>query len=470
MSAIILAAGNLDPTGIASKIIGIISSIKDQYDQMKDNLDTCKDLNTQVEIVGKIVQDLAQRKLTDYCKQTLDELLNCLNSCSILINSITAKKKSFGDKCKAFLKADKNKQLIAALVSQLKDFERILNLALAVKTSNDVQSIIDSIRKIDKDNIPKVKKENKASQEAVKTFEREFQTINEGNVTAKGVGGNVTVLNAVTAEDEVIIAGGGHTYKNSEKGQNSVSPNTEERKNKTDKPNTLGILKDLRAFFRDGKLKGKQTPKFELYNAVLEPLKAALGYSEEDTTHKLYVNDDHLTPLGRDDAIIAIGAMINSLQSSIPNSNIEAPAEPSTGTRPAAAINRGNVNVDGQVGGDINSINVLKAKTVRIGENTHHHKIEQHFGPSARTELIAGDHSNNFVMPGGQINMEGGSITTGSQFTPALALSAQKERVRLIVANDVGNGHSSSPEVATGDDHKARPAGQVKSQSGKGSV
>ncbi len=138
---------DLDPTGTASAILTLVFKIHNQYEQMKDNQDICRDLKKEVDLVSTIVSQLCTTSQLDPCQRTLKELNECLTQCLVVIERISAVKDTMG-KIKAFLSANGDQNVIIKLTTQLRVIASILNLALNAKTANSVQEMTILMTKI----------------------------------------------------------------------------------------------------------------------------------------------------------------------------------------------------------------------------------------------------------------------------------------------------------------------------------
>lgn len=295
-AAILTAVSKLDPTGIASKVMDIVTTIHSKYGQMNENKEACADLNKQIGIIGRIVQDLSRTKQIDYCKQTLEEVHECLKNCLKLIESITVKK-GFFDKIKDFISSDSNKSLINKLTTQLRDMAAILNLALTAQTSNNVQQVMKLIAEKQKEKLPDIQKANKELEKGVDAF---VQNINHVY--------NVSSSSSATASNTVNFVINSPTNQPRD---GRDSPLLELQFQHTEENKRLYVLKRLKTLFRD-RDKGEKTKNFQTYNNILENYKSELGY--KDGQHTLYINDE---PVSLANVLKEITKLISTVESTL---------------------------------------------------------------------------------------------------------------------------------------------------------
>ncbi len=275
-AAVLSAVSKLDPTGLASKVMDIVTLIHGKYEQMKENKEICAELNKQVSIIGLVVKDLSKAKQIDYCRVTLDEVHGCLTNCLKVVDSIITVKKGFFSKVKDFLSSDSNKGLITKLTTQLHDMADILNLALTAQTSKNMQEMMKLMAQKQAEKLPEIQKSNKELEQNVDAFVKNMsQVINVSSNSSSAA----TANNSVNVVINSPIA--------HQSGRDS--PPLETRFQHVEEEKRLYVLKRLKELFRD-RDKGEKSKNFQTYNDVLENYGWGLGYKEGQ--HALYINDE----------------------------------------------------------------------------------------------------------------------------------------------------------------------------------
>ncbi len=297
-TGVLSAVSKLDPTGLATKVIDIVTTIHGKYEQMKDNKETCEALNKQISIIGLIVKDLRKTKQIYYCAVILDEVHGCLTNCLKLVDSITTVKKGFFSKAKDFLSSDSNKSLISKLTTQLHDLADILNLALTAQTSKNMQEMMKLMTQKQAEKLPEIQKLNKELEQNVDTFVKNMSQII--NVSSSS-NSTATANNAVNVVINSPIA--------HQSGRDS--PPLETRFQHMEEEKRLYVLKRLKELFRD-RDKGEKSKNFQTYNDVLENYGCELGY--KDGQHTLYINDE---PVLSVNALKEITKLISTVQSTM---------------------------------------------------------------------------------------------------------------------------------------------------------
>jgi len=344
----------LDPTGTATKVLELATSIHAQYMQMQDNQGAVSDLNAVVMIINKIVIDLSKTKQMEYCEDSLRELVACLEQCLQLMSAMMPKKSAM-DKVKKFLRSGENKELIDKLSKQLRDVVELLNLALTAQTAQALKAFT----RTEDQTLAKIREEKAETHQAVSEFLQKVEQINAGNMQQQGVAGRdvIGVAGGIRASGAVNVGGGNVGMAAVE--QKGDGPADQEAE-------VVEVLKRLKAFFRDEEYEGEKSPDFERYNMALSSYQAELGYNKKQQKHTLYVNDEAFLP---QDSVKAITKMLTaSVAAAMSHASS---AETSAVPMPILAdqgASRGNLQQQGKAGRDVIGVaDGIVGSNVRIG-------------------------------------------------------------------------------------------------------
>lgn len=201
-----------------------------------------------------------------------------------------------------------------------------------------------------------------------------------------------TVTGGIRADDDVIIGSGNSS------GSAEVAPRSPDGNlRKAVEVNNIAVLEKLEQFFMSEEYDGPQSQDCELYNSALRSHNAQLIYGQKTGIHKLYINKK---PLEAQGSIEAIAAMIASLQAL----NTQTTVRSSNVYNSAASSGSTYIQAQGKIVTTITGGVVTKGKVV-IGRSSAPHDFPAYQQFKNRN---IGTYSGNLVNQTGNTGLAAG--------------------------------------------------------------
>lgn len=397
-TSVVSNLADLDPTGIAKKIVGLALKVHEQYEQMEGNKEACRALNIEVKTVSRIVQDLSQSKNIEYCVDSLQELEHVLEACVKVISASVCPKDAF-DKMREFLFAGQNKNLIEKLTKQLRELSALLNLALTAQTQKDIKGFIQQ----ETTQVSDIQSQKRDVQGSVEIFVKEAEAIREGNANVKASAGrDVTTITGGVSGGGAIHIGGGNSSEGSD-----MPPED----NFQEQVDALKVLGAIKSFFRDGDYEGERSKELDLYNQVLKDYNSEIGYNRSQKKHTLYINDE---PIESQNVAKEITRMIDRLKTLKVSSEQSAIRRPNGDSD--SNSNRGHANVEAKAGRDVSTITggVSGGGPIRIGGGDTYRAYAPSYSAAQNnyaSKYSIGGNNNEGNMQVGDGNVQNNSVS-----------------------------------------------------------